>query len=67
MKVTIDKRVYDNKALYGLVKYAIKSDSMAARGKLFEINTYDDYNIFRYFAGNGVLSCIKVRTNAQVQ
>ncbi len=62
MKVT-DEHVHDSNALPELVNDVIKSDSMTATttGKLFVDDAYDDNDIFRYLADNGILPCIKVR------
>ncbi len=66
IKVT-DEHFHDSKALPGLVENIIKSDSMAAIGKLFADGAYDGNEIFRCLADNGILPCIKVRKNAQVK
>ncbi len=62
MKVT-DEHVHDSNALPELVNDVIKSDSMTATttGKLFVDDAYDDNDIFRYLADNGILPCIKER------
>ena len=51
IKVTADEHVHDSKALPELVENIIKSDNMAAIGKLFA-----DYNndIFRCLSDNGI-------------
>ncbi len=65
MKVTND-HVQDNKALPELVEDIIKSNNMAAIGKLFAEDAYEGNNIFRYLSDNGILPYIKVRKNARV-
>ncbi len=67
IKVT-DEHVHDSKALPELVDNIIKSDSMATTiCKLFADGAYEGNDIFRYLAENGIMPCIKVRKNAQVQ
>jgi transposase len=66
MKIT-DEHVHDSKALPELVENIIKSDSIAAIGKLFADGAYDGNNIFRCLTDNGILPCIKVRKNARVR
>ena len=36
-------------------------------GKLFADGAYEGNDIFRYLGDNGIMPCIKVRKNAQVQ
>ena len=67
IKVTADEHVHDSKALPELVENIIKSNNMAAIGKLFVDGAYDGNDIFKYLSDNGILPCIKVRKNAQVQ
>ena len=67
MKVTADEHVHDSKALPGLVENVIKSDSMAAIGKLLGDGAYEGNDVFRCLADNGILPCIKVRKNAKVK
>ena len=52
-----------------MVENIIKSDDMetAIIGKLFAEGAYEGNDIFRYLGDNGVMPCIKVRNNAQVQ
>jgi DDE family transposase len=67
MKVT-DEHVHDSKALPELVKNVIKSDSRKITiSKLFADGIYDDNDIFRCIADNGILPRIKVRKNARVR
>ena len=65
MQVT-DEHVHDSNALPELVDDAIKSDNIMAIGKLFADGAYDNNNIFRFLADNGIMPCIKVRKNAKV-
>ena len=65
MQVT-DEHVHDSKALPELVDDAIKSDKKITIGKLFADGAYDNNNIFRFLADNGIMPCIKVRKNAKV-
>jgi hypothetical protein len=62
IKVT-DEHVHDSKALPELVENIIKSDSVTttAIGKLFGDGAYDNNDVFRCLADNGILPCIKVR------
>ena len=60
MQVT-DEHVHDSNALPELVDDAIKSDNIMAIGKLFADGAYDNNNIFRFLADNGIMPCIKVR------
>jgi len=61
MQVTDDEHVHDSKALPELVDDAIKSDKKITIGKLFADGAYDNNNIFRFLADNGIMPCIKVR------
>ena len=65
LKVT-DEHVHDSKALPGLVKNIIKSNSSTAN-KLFADGAYDSNDVFGYLEDNGILPCIKVRKNAKVR
>jgi DDE family transposase len=65
MQVT-DEHAHDSKALPELVDDAIKSDKKITIGKLFADGAYDNNNIFRFLADNGIMPCIKVRKNAKV-
>ena len=65
MQVT-DEHVHDSKALPELVDDAIKSDKKIMIGKLLADGAYDNNNIFRFLADNGIMPCIKVRKNAKV-
>jgi len=65
MQVT-DEHVHDSKALPELADDAIKSDKKITIGKLFADGAYDNNNIFRFLADNGIMPCIKVRKNAKV-
>ena len=60
MQVT-DDHVHDSNALPELVDDAIKSDKKITIGKLFADGAYDNNNIFRFLADNGIMPCIKVR------
>ena len=66
-KGNCDEHVHDSKALPELVENIIKSNNMAAIGKLFADGAYEGNDIFRYLGDNGILPCIKVRKNAQVR
>jgi hypothetical protein len=70
MQVT-DEHIHDSKALPRLVDGVIKSDSMMTPattiGKLFADGAYDNNDIFRYLACNGIQPCIKVRKNARIK
>ena len=69
MKVTADEHVHNSKAFPGLVKDVIKSDNITpiVICKLFaDDGAYEDNNIFRCPADNGILPCIKVRKNSKV-
>ena len=65
IKVT-DEHVHDSNALPELVQNIVKSNSVTV-SKLFADGAYDSNGIFRCFADNGILSCIKVRKNAKVR
>jgi hypothetical protein len=66
MKVT-DEHVHDSKTLPAeLVETIIESDGKLTIGKLFADGAYDNNDIFRCLADNGILSCIKVRKNGRV-
>ncbi len=65
MTVT-DEHVHDGKALPELVDEVIKSDNMVSIGKLFGDGAYDNNDIFRYLADNGIQPCIKVIKNVRV-
>jgi len=66
LQVTDDEHVHDSNALPELVDDAIKSDKKITIGKLFADGAYDNNNIFRFLADNGIMPCIKVRKNAKV-
>jgi hypothetical protein len=66
MQITDDEHVHDSNALPELVDDAIKSDKKITIGKLFADGAYDNNNIFRFLADNGIMPCIKVRKNAKV-
>ena len=66
IKATADEHVHYSKALPELIENIIKSDSMAAIGKLFGDDAYGGNNIFRCIGDNGILLCIKVRKNSRV-
>jgi hypothetical protein len=66
MKVTADEHVHDSKALPELVNDVMESDKKITTGKLFADGAYDNNNIFRFLADNGILPCIKVRKNARI-
>ena len=69
IKVT-DEHTHDSKALPGLIKGVIKSDSMtptATIGKLFADGAFDNNDVFRCLADNGITPCIKVRRNARIK
>ena len=71
IKVT-DEHTHDSKALPGLIKGVIKSDSMTPTaattiGKLFADGAFDNNDVFRCLADNGIVPCIKVRRNARVK
>jgi hypothetical protein len=54
INVTTDEHVHDSKALPELVENIIKSDNVAAIGKLFaDDGTYEDNEIFRCLGDNG--------------
>src|SRR6478736_6300715 len=61
LQVTDDEQVHDSNALHELVDDAIKSDKKITIGKLFADGAYDNNNIFRFLADNGIMPCIKVR------
>ena len=61
MQITDDEHVHDSNALPELVDDAIKSDKKITIGKLFADGAYDNNNIFRFLADNGIMPCIKVR------
>ena len=61
LQVTDDEHVHDSNALPELVDDAIKSDKKITIGKLFADGAYDNNNIFRFLADNGIMPCIKVR------
>ena len=66
MKVT-DEHVHDGKALPELIDDVIKSDKKITIGKLFADGAYDGNDIFGYLGNNGILPCIKVRTNSRIK
>ena len=59
MKVT-DEHVHDSKVLPELVQNIIKSNNVTA-SKLFADGAFDNNDVFRCLADNGILPCIKVR------
>jgi hypothetical protein len=70
IKVT-DEHTHDSKALPGLIDDVIKTDSMtptaATIGKLFADGAFDNNDVFRCLADNGIMPCIKIRRNARVK
>lgn len=62
-----DEHVHDSKMLPKLLDEIIESDNIKAIGKLFADSAYDNNDIFRCLADNGILPCIKVRKNARVR
>lgn len=67
IEVTDDEHVHDSKMLPELLDKIIESDNIKAIGKLFADSAYDNNDIFRCLADNGILPCIKVRKNAKVR
>ena len=65
MKVT-DEHIHDSKVVPELVQNIIKSNSVIA-GKLFADGAFDNNDVFRCLADNGIIPCIKVRRNARVK
>ena len=61
IRVTDEHIHNDSKTLPILVDDVIKSDNIMAIGKLFADGAYDNNNIFRFLADNGIMPCIKVR------
>jgi transposase len=64
VKVT-DEHVHDSKVLPKLVDNIIKSKDMRI-DKVFADGAYISNDVFRCLADNGVLPCIKVRRNANI-
>ena len=64
VKVT-DEHVHDSKVLLILVDNIIKSKDMRI-DKVFADGAYDSNAVFRYLADNGILPCIKVRRNTNI-
>jgi hypothetical protein len=52
IKVTVDEHVHDSKVLLDLVENIIKSNSMAAIGKLFADGSYDDNEVLDIWQTN---------------
>ncbi len=65
MKVTVNERVHDSKALSELVDGVIKSNTIA--GKLFADGTYDGNDIFKFLIDSEILHCIKVRKKSNIK
>jgi DDE family transposase len=54
--------------LPGLVEDIIKSEDISTTtGKLFADGAFDNNDVFRCLADNGILPCIKVRRNTRVK
>jgi len=64
VKVT-DEHVHDSKVLPKLVDNIIKSKDVRI-DKVFADGAYDSNAVFRCLADNGILPCIKVRRNANI-
>ena len=64
VKVT-DEHFHDSKVLPKLVDNIIKSKDVRI-DKVFADGAYDSNAVFRCLADNGILPCIKVRRNANI-